>query len=61
MIGCFGYLLSMVLEHLDGFATASVGLLLNNSFVTTNRRPVWHVYQLGVRLVMRRGVLHQLW
>jgi len=60
MIGCFGHLLSMMLEHLDGFATASVGLLLNNSFVTTNRRPVWHVYQLSVRLVMRRGVLHQL-
>ena len=61
MIGSLGYLPSMMLEHLDGFATASVGLLLNNSFVTMNRRPVWHVYQLGARLVMSRGVLHQLW
>ena len=40
---------------------AKVGLLLNNSYVTTNRRPIWHLYQVGVMLVMSKGVLHNLW
>lgn len=61
MIAYFGMLVMMMASQLDVFAVATLGLLLNNSYVTTRARPVWHVYQVIVAVVMTRGVLHEMW
>ena len=54
MIFYFARLLMMMSENLDLVGVATVGLGLN--FITGRKRPIWHVYQVGVMAVMTKGV-----